>query len=141
MQVRVTPDQLVGSVDASLKRLGTDYIDLLQVWTCVGMGGWVGGAVAQGRGEGVGRGGGWRQGLRGGGSRWGMWGVGATPPGVCSSLVTLGVLLMLRGVAVSRLVVSGGHLTPHSRCLEYLERHGPVAASLAGCHHRHITLG
>lgn len=33
MQVRVTPDQIVESVDASLKRLGTDYIDLLQVWT------------------------------------------------------------------------------------------------------------
>jgi hypothetical protein len=29
--VRVTPDQIVESVDASLKRLGTDYIDLLQV--------------------------------------------------------------------------------------------------------------
>jgi hypothetical protein len=35
--VRVTPDQIVESVDASLKRLGTDYIDLLQVglwWVC-----------------------------------------------------------------------------------------------------------
>lgn len=31
--VRVTPDQIVESVDASLKRLGTDYIDLLQVRT------------------------------------------------------------------------------------------------------------
>lgn len=29
--VRVQPDQIVESVDASLKRLGTDYIDLLQV--------------------------------------------------------------------------------------------------------------
>jgi aryl-alcohol dehydrogenase-like predicted oxidoreductase len=29
--VRVEPDQIVESVDASLKRLGTDYIDLLQV--------------------------------------------------------------------------------------------------------------
>lgn len=29
--VRVTPDQIVESVDKSLKRLGTDYIDLLQV--------------------------------------------------------------------------------------------------------------
>lgn len=32
--VRVTPAQIVESVDASLKRLGTDYIDLLQVGVC-----------------------------------------------------------------------------------------------------------
>ena len=36
--VRVEPDQIVESVDASLKRLGTDYIDLLQVCVCVGGG-------------------------------------------------------------------------------------------------------
>jgi aryl-alcohol dehydrogenase-like predicted oxidoreductase len=27
----VTPDQIVDSVEASLQRLGTDYIDLLQI--------------------------------------------------------------------------------------------------------------
>ncbi|KAG1677342.1 hypothetical protein FOA52_010721 [Chlamydomonas sp. UWO 241] len=31
VEVRVTPDQIVQSVDRSLQRLGTDYIDLLQV--------------------------------------------------------------------------------------------------------------
>lgn len=33
--MRVQPDQIVESVDASLKRLGTDYIDLLQVMQLV----------------------------------------------------------------------------------------------------------
>ena len=33
--VRVTPAQIAASVDASLARLGTDHIDLLQIHWCV----------------------------------------------------------------------------------------------------------
>lgn len=50
--VRVEPDQIVESVDASLQRLGTDYIDLLQVRGGVGWDGWMDGGTWGGAGGG-----------------------------------------------------------------------------------------